>query len=103
MVRLDVALSKALDNGVSVNELKFLPSSRPDLRGHDREGSEEASREGVKNPRFEEGTGRDWKILISFFYIDLEPLRRRLPAGESWLEGGAVKPKAVESGSSLNP
>ena len=57
MVRLDAALSKALDNGVSVNELKFLPSSRPDLRGHDREGSEEASREGVKNPRLEEGPG----------------------------------------------
>ena len=45
----------------------FLPSSRPDLRGHDREGSEEASREGGKNPRFEEGTGRDWKILILLF------------------------------------
>ena len=81
----------------------FLPSSRPDLRGHDREGSEEASREGVKNPRFEESPGRDRKILIRLFLIDLEPLRRRLPAGESWLEGGAVKPKAVESGSSLNP
>ena len=35
----------------------ILPSSQPDLRGHDREGSEEAGREGVKNPRLEEGTG----------------------------------------------
>ena len=48
----------------------FLPSSRPDLRGHDREGSEEASREGVKNPRLEEGPGRDWKILISLFRLN---------------------------------
>ena len=47
----------------------FLPSSQPDLRGHDREGSEEASREGVKNPRLEEGTGRDWKKMISFFRL----------------------------------
>ena len=47
----------------------ILPSSQPDLRGHDREGSEEASREGVKNPRFEEGTGRDWKKMISFFRL----------------------------------
>ena len=45
----------------------ILPSSQPDLRGHDREGSEEASREGVKNPRLEEGPGRDWKKMISFF------------------------------------
>ena len=45
----------------------ILPSSQPDLRGHDREGSEEASREGVKNPRLEEGPGRDWKTMISFF------------------------------------
>lgn len=35
----------------------FLPSSRPDLRGHGRERGEEASREGVKNPRFEESPG----------------------------------------------
>ena len=42
----------------------ILPSSQPDLRGHDREGSEEASREGVKNPRLEEGPGRYRKIII---------------------------------------
>ena len=35
----------------------FHPSSRPDLRGHGRERGEEASREGVKNPRFEESPG----------------------------------------------
>ena len=33
------------------------PVLSTDLRGHDREGSEEASREGVKNPRLEEGPG----------------------------------------------
>ena len=47
----------------------FLPSSQPDLRGHDREGSEEAGREGVKNPRLEEGTGRDWK-KNDFIFLD---------------------------------
>ena len=33
--------------------------------------------------------------MISFFLFDLEPLRRRLPAGESWLEGGAGYKEAM--------
>ena len=43
----------------------------------------------------------DNTLLILGNGFDLEPLRRRLPAGESWWEGGAVKTKAVESRSSL--
>ena len=56
-----------MNNEMKLRLASLLPSSQPDLRGHGREGSEEASREGVKNPRFEEGTGRDRKTLISFF------------------------------------
>lgn len=43
-------------------------------------------------------TNRPWKTYIISCDND-----GTLIAGGNWLEGGAVKPKAVESGSSLNP